>query len=795
MRDYTGIAPSTIPPPGAPNFQNRLRDMLSEVDYFLRDLNRGMARIQLGEIPDGSGNEIGNNGTLTNYWFKPGISDPFTAYMSKSAGAGGTISSTAHDSKGKILFGGSTAYDEANVRLGIGTTYPSAMLHIASSASSIYARPTATSGSIGSWRGQDGGTTNLQNYVNETTADDAAYVTEPAGPGTALTYVLWTAGNIPFTGSPTITMRFRVKRVLPSAGTEQFHFDLYRAATLVTAQNSGVLGTTFVDYSYTLSAGEVTSLFNAGADGCTIDIYAVGLGTNGYDVSYLAMEISTGTAQTLARWDTNGTQSGRITTEGYLESQRLNLTGTASGTVTLTGGSAPTSHTYILPTAQGAASTLLQNDGAGQLSWATGSSVVDVARTWTTLQKFPDDKFNIVGSADATKIARFEVDGLSAGTNVFTLPATAADTIAVLGLAQSFTATKTFTVAPKIDIASAATGFVWTATDNDGNGVWQAASGGTSFADNVFDVHDEIDVTKRLLVSLGGATAGSDTTLTSVATADRVITLPNVTGSLPTLENAHTVSGAWVLGDLGNFINVGVDSTGGVGGYGLKLYDGSGFTANLGFSTGLSADIVLNLPLTSGQLIGTTDTATVTGKTMGGASGISRIRCGVATENTLFLNTSGSTTNAFRIQTVDLSGTRQYRVANLTASFVMVGDDPPTVAAGALGKVDLTAQVGNIVTTNLSSTPPAGIYEVEVYILTTTADVTAGTQAVVIGWTDNVGATTETIIAAHTLVTTGRTKARVLVRVNSADITYAVTNTGGYGTAAYAIYVRVVALG
>lgn len=535
--------------------------MLAEIDYFLKDLNRGIGRIQNGEVPDGSGNEIGNNGTLTNYWFKPGISDPFTAFMSKESGSGGTISSTAHSNKGKILLGSSTAYDEANVRLGIGTTSPTAMLHISSSATTIYARPNGTSGGIGSWRGQDGGSTNLQNYVNETVADDSNYLTEPSVPGTLLKLVLWTAGNIPFSGSPTITMRFRVKRVLPSAGTEQFHFDLYRDATLVTAQNSGVLSTAaFVDYSYTLSGSEVNSLFNAGANGSTLDIYAVGLGTNGYDVSYVAMEISSGSSQTLARWDTNGTQSGRITTEGYVESQRLNLTGTTSGTVTFSGGTAPTSHTYTVPTAQGAASTLLQNDGAGALSWVTGASIVDVARTWTTLQKFPDDKIQVVGSSSNAKTLSFELDG--AGAN--------ADLI--------------------VDYRSA----------NDRSLIW----------------------------TLNGA-AGNDLTFSTTLTGDRVITIPDVTGTLPTLENTQifTAGNTFLTDtnigqDLAGFTTVGVDTASGgtpIGGtYGLRLDDASGFFGLLATNAAIPAvaDWVLTLPTVSTQLVGNSETVTLTNKTL-----------------------------------------------------------------------------------------------------------------------------------------------------------------------------------
>ena len=142
------------------------------------------------------------------------------------------------------------------------------------------------------------------------------------------------------------------------------------------------------------------------------------------------------------------------------------------------------------------------------------------------------------------------------------------------------------------------------------------------------------------------------------------------------------------------------------------------------------------------------------------------------------------------------TGDATHRLAkDIGGRLVVVGNDAPAVAAGSLGKVDLTAQVANIAATALSNTPPAGMYEVEVYILTTTADVTAGTLAVAIGYTDNVGATSQTAIAAHALTATGRSTGRAIVRVASGDVTYSVTVTGIYGTSAFAVYARVVSLG
>lgn len=147
--------------------------------------------------------------------------------------------------------------------------------------------------------------------------------------------------------------------------------------------------------------------------------------------------------------------------------------------------------------------------------------------------------------------------------------------------------------------------------------------------------------------------------------------------------------------------------------------------------------------------------------------------------------------------TLSNTAARNYGFGNLSGNVPIVGDDAPAVASGNLGKVDLTGQTANIATTNLSSTPPTGVYAVEVYLQCTTADLTAGSLTVTIGWTDDVGATTDaTAIMGFGLGTTGRTRAVYApLRVASGDLTYAVAITGSYGTAQYAIHVRTITLG
>src|SRR5439155_6639249 len=65
-------------------------------------------------------------GTLTGALTVPTV-------RGSTASAGNlTVNSTSHATKGKVLLGASAAYDEANVRLGIGSTSPSFALDVSS---------------------------------------------------------------------------------------------------------------------------------------------------------------------------------------------------------------------------------------------------------------------------------------------------------------------------------------------------------------------------------------------------------------------------------------------------------------------------------------------------------------------------------------------------------------------------------------------------------------------------------------------------------------------------------------
>src|SRR5262245_16974275 len=94
-----------------------------------KDSQRGLAAVNRGETPDGSGNSLIDSSL---FLFKPGLPGNQIAFGGTGAGGTLTLSSTKHSTKGFIYFGisGATriAFDESNCFLGIGTDVPNRRL-------------------------------------------------------------------------------------------------------------------------------------------------------------------------------------------------------------------------------------------------------------------------------------------------------------------------------------------------------------------------------------------------------------------------------------------------------------------------------------------------------------------------------------------------------------------------------------------------------------------------------------------------------------------------------------------
>lgn len=118
---------------------------------------------------------------------------------------------------------------------------------------------------------------------------------------------------------------------------------------------------------------------------------------------------------------------------------------------------------------------------------------------FTGSAKFTDNVFTLADNSDPTKLAQFQLSSITAGqTRTLTVP-DASGTLALLGLAQTWSALQTFT------------------------------SGGITVNDNIFTLQDNSDTTKKAQFQLSGITASNT----------RTYTAPNADGTLALLGLAQ----------------------------------------------------------------------------------------------------------------------------------------------------------------------------------------------------------------------------------------------------------------
>ncbi len=122
------------------------------------------------------------------------------------------------------------------------------------------------------------------------------------------------------------------------------------------------------------------------------------------------------------------------------------------------------------------------------------------------------------------------------------------------------------------------------------------------------------------------------------------------------------------------------------------------------------------------------------------------------------------------------------------------GDAVRTTSVTQRGVVNATAQAAAIGATTLYTPPAAGYYVVHYTLEDTTADVTAGTIQFQVNYTDDIGATNQTG-AALAMTATGRDRGSFQIWSNSGAITYQTNLVGIFGTARYALRVRLESLG
>jgi hypothetical protein len=110
------------------------------------------------------------------------------------------------------------------------------------------------------------------------------------------------------------------------------------------------------------------------------------------------------------------------------------------------------------------------------------------------------------------------------------------------------------------------------------------------------------------------------------------------------------------------------------------------------------------------------------------------------------------------------------------------------------GAVNATAQAAAIGVTTLYTPSAAGYYVIHYTLEDTTADVTAGTIQLQVNYTDDIGATNQTG-AALAMTATGRDRGSFQIWSASGVISYQTNLVGIFGTARYALRVRLESLG
>jgi hypothetical protein len=181
-----------------------------------------------------------------------------------------------------------------------------------------------------------------------------------------------------------------------------------------------------------------------------------------------------------------------------------------------------------------AADTSVTIAGTGTGPW-TGAVTIKLnlgnAQTWTGAQTFTDGTLLLKGSASGAMTLKAPA---AAAAFVITFPA-ATDTVAVLGLAQTFTGAKTFNNSDIILVGSS-TGFTTFTSANSGasNFVMTIpANTGTLAELNLAETWTAIQTfTNSDIVLLGSSTGGTTLTSANVGASNFTLTLPAATDQL-----------------------------------------------------------------------------------------------------------------------------------------------------------------------------------------------------------------------------------------------------------------------
>lgn len=473
-RVYTGISPETLPDPSDKDFQPRLREMLDRIDYWARDASFGFQRIILGQSPDGSGDPLViDPNALLDFLYLPGRTGGQTGYWSDDAAPFFTLDS------GKASSLDAQAANNSAVLWRFQTSDAINAFSVAANGAVVINNPYTSYGAGGNpvmftlqmddFPGVSGDNDFFKIRTNSTdvltvgyfgltqwdmTINDVALVVDQLSGATA-DFMRFNDGSAPDNPRGSVTkLGFDSNGDIYGGSTGASTLNLFSdnladsttgsirmTATPTVEIRSGLSGNTYVPYQFGISTTGACQLtlnnarisLGATSGGATGGFPSVivdnsnAANASAATVLYKAIRKSTQTADLFECLDSDGTTL--LSAFNSAGAYRL-VTGAGSGNV-------------------------LTSDANGVGSWASASSVIDVARTWSTLQKFPDDKILIGGSADITKALIWELDGATTAKTLtlisshtdnrsITYP-NATTTLAGLAVAQTFTKAQTIT--------------------------------------------------------------------------------------------------------------------------------------------------------------------------------------------------------------------------------------------------------------------------------------------------------------------------------------------------------------
>lgn len=362
-------------------------------------------------------------------------------------------------------------------------------------------------------------------------------------------------------------------------------------------------------------------------------------------------------------------------------------------------------------------------------------------------------------------------------------------------------------------------------------------------ADTFGGVAPNVSTTRKFLIQVGDGGSADDPTLDVIAAGDIPATLNDVNVS-KTFMLSGDVSPSQITADVNNYnptnlsiatiLRIYSDATrnvtglaGGADGRVIRLENYGSFNITLknqsGSSTAanrfaLTADLVLtpNAVLEL-QYDSTTSRWYAIGMGIGGGSVPSGSDKMVQYNNGgvfggIALNASATPKYLQQVS----SGTPAFIQPSFTElldtfdSFGGLGSHPVIVNAGATA-LDATfpfsqfapaltdsesfiSQSANITTTNFLNTVAGTFYRITYYLVTTSADLTAGALTVTFAWNDGTAARTKAE-SSLLLTSTGYQSGSEIIFLGSGNATYAVGHTGIFGTATYNLYVRLEQVG